>query len=364
MRWTGRLAALVLATAVSTGCGSSLHDATHPEFLSGKDASAWIDREVGDLLAGRHPGVTVLPSKCPFLMNLTGPSRGHCSLLVNGNELHVDVEHNPGHYYYELRDVDTLVVKHDAERTIADGLTAQYGTPFTAHCDGPTVRMIARGDHITCGIDAPAAPDIVTTRVDANVYGYDQVFAPRLPSGDTALERLLGRDVAETREGGVAFAGARMERYLHATAGSALHEELRRRGLLGAVRCPARITLHGWAGTTRPNTASCTAQIGGKTVRYTMRFDGGSGFSVDMGDRNVILIVADLRQTAQRAFEHRLGAQGKPFAVRVECGKDAVVLVEIGAGVPCTATWTGDSQTFEALVSDTYGNYKLEDTDD
>ncbi|MBV8748717.1 MAG: hypothetical protein JO103_03280 [Candidatus Eremiobacteraeota bacterium] len=239
----------------------------------------------------------------------------------------------------------------------------QYGTRFTARCDGPDVRVIAPDDHVTCAIDAPDAPDIVATRVDAEPKGYDE-FLAALPSGDTAVKRFLGSEIAAAAHGGVTFPGSRMERYLHAIAGGYQHEALRRHGLLGNVRCPAQITLSPSSAPTH-----CTARLGRQTEHYDLHVAYGGGLEFDETKQHVVVVLSDVREVARRAFEHRLGGglRGNKvrvrIAVQVDCGHDDVALVTVGGEVPCTATWYrgSEDQPFDIDVHDEDGSYTLED---
>ena len=294
-------------------------------------------------------------------MNLTGHGVGHCTILVDGDELHVDVGHDSDGIE-ELQHVDTLFVKRDAERAIADDLAFEYGTRFTARCDGSDVRVIASDDHVTCAIDAPDAPDIVANRVDATPKGYDE-FLAALPSGATAVERFLGREITAAVHGGVTFPGLRMERYLRAIAGGYQHEALLRHGLLGDVHCPAQVTLSPSSAPTR-----CTARLGRQTEHYDLHVAYGGPLEFDDTKQHVVVVLADVREVARRAFEHRLGGGLRGhrvavrIAIRIDCGHDDVVLVEAGGNVPCAATWyRNDSQGFSIHVNDSNGSYTLLD---
>jgi len=60
-----RLIALLALLLTSACASTSLKDALHPHFLGGKDAEAWIDRRVGNMLAVYHPGLEPHRSRRP-----------------------------------------------------------------------------------------------------------------------------------------------------------------------------------------------------------------------------------------------------------------------------------------------------------
>ncbi len=327
--------AFVLA-ALLAGCGSALHDATHPIFLSGKNAQSWIDEEVGAMLAARHPGVRVGHARCPFLLNLIGSHTERCTVPVGTSELRIDVAYAGN---FGLRDVDALVVKPDAERELKDDLTVEYGVPFTVRCDGPPVRVLPLGGTFGCAIDAPK---ISARRIDVEVVGRDEsLFPHHIKGAESRDTRMLGRAVAERTQGSVDVAGPVMERYLHAIAGGAQHTELVRRGLLGAARCPARIRLSSGS-----KHAVCTVRAGDRAVRYELRFDQGRGLVMEAQQ---IAVMPALRELAQRYYEYRFSTDGKHVAVRVNCGSHPVVVVEPGATLPCHI-WDRDDGTLPIAI--------------
>jgi hypothetical protein len=340
-------AALVLAAALA-GCGSALHDATHPVFLSGEDGGAWIDQDAGAMLAARHPGVAVGHARCPYLMNLTGGRSAQCTIPVGRAELRIDVRLDPR---FHVDDVDALVVKRETERQLTDDLTRRYGVRFTVRCDGPPLRVMPVRAQFPCGIDAPGGS---TGRVDVAVYDRDGSARASLASGDTRQDRMLGRAVTEKTEGGVTLEGPVLARYLHEIVGGAQHGELVRRGLLGAARCPARVTLPPGG-----NHATCTVRAGDVDVRFDLRFDRGSGLQIE---QQQIAIVPALREVAQRYYGHALPSK-KAAELVVNCGPHRTVVVEPGASLRCELG-TGDGKTtFAVKILDASGHFSFEDED-
>jgi hypothetical protein len=341
--------AFILAAAL-VGCGSTLHDATHPVFLSGDDARTWIDEEAGTMLAARHPGVTIGNARCPYLLNLTGRHTERCTIPIGKDEFRIDVARSET---FELRDVDALVVKRDAERELTDDLTLEYGVPFTVRCDGPPVRVVPIRTDFSCAIDAP---DIFADRIDVEAIGRDDRLIPHhLKSGDSREARMLGRDVTEKTEGGVTIAGPVVERYLHEITGGILHAELVRRGLLGAAHCPPRLVL-----SSDSKHATCTVRAGDRSVRYDLRFDKGRGLVIDAQQ---VAVIPVLRELAKRYYQRLWSTNGKVAAVGVTCGSHDVVVVEPGTTLPCKA-WAGDNKAwFVVKIRDAAGNVSFADDD-
>lgn len=294
-----------------TACG----DALHPVMLSGEDAQQLVDIEAGRMLAARHPGIAVGPARCPFLLNLTGGRREECTIPVAGKTMRVNVvRHEAGGggleiVSYAVRDVDALVVKSDAERRVASQLGERYGVPFTVRCDGPPVRVIPINEKFECRIDAPT---IYADRDAVKAVDRDgDVVADSLPSGDTALVRFLGREIAERKNGGVDFPGERLERYLRATAGSpSQHEELVARRLIRSVRCPKRVVLGGLKRVT------CAERLAGTEVKAGVRFDEGRGLVVE---QPAVVVVKALQEISQRYYEDRMRAAHRKPTSRVHC---------------------------------------------
>jgi hypothetical protein len=340
MRSVIRAGALVLAAALA-GC-AALRDATHPAFISGKNAQVWIDNDAAALIAARHPGLNVGASRCPYLLDVSGKRTARCTIPVGGTELRVDVAHDPD---WRLRDVDALVVRSDAERQVAGALTMRYAIPFTVRCDGPEVQAVPVHGHFTCAVDAPI--EIYVKRILVETTGLDDAFvAVPLRSAGSRVERMLGREAAERTTGGITLSGPLVERYARATAGGRRHAELVRRGLLGAAHCPRRIVLSG------TNHVTCTVQAGGTALTYDLRFDEGRGLVIDDPE---ILVVPEMRELAQRYFAFRERAHG-PRAISVDCGKQAVVVAEPGGWLPCTAVVNGTTFPFSVEVKDADGN--------
>src|ERR1700680_4862257 len=134
---------VLLALVLTSACAStSLKDALSPHFLGGKDAEAWVDRRVGNMLAVYHPGLAVGRAHCPFLLTLTGPgSHARCTVPVGQHTLRIDVVSDNG-ADEKLRDVDSVFVERDAERDLAADLARTYAEPFTVHCEGDPVRIV------------------------------------------------------------------------------------------------------------------------------------------------------------------------------------------------------------------------------
>lgn len=294
-----------------TACTLSLH----PVMLSGEDAQRLVDVEAGTMLAARHPGIAVGPARCPFLLNLTGGRTEECTIPAAGRTMRVKVttsETNGGPlniFAYVVRDVDALVVKSDAERRVASQLGEWYGIPFTVRCDGPPVRVIPVKEEFECRIDAPTiyADRDVVKAVDRD----GDVVADGLPSGDKALVRFVGREIAERKNGGVDFPGERLERYLRATAGSpSQHEELVTRRLIRTVHCPKRVILGGLRRVT------CVERLAGTDVKVGVRFDEGRGLVVE---QPVVVVVKALQEISQRYYEYRMRAEHRRPDSRVHC---------------------------------------------
>ena len=341
MRGVVRAVAFALAAALA-GC-NAVHDLTHPAFVSGKQAQAWVDAEAGAMIAARHPGLRVGHAQCPYLLNVSGTRTARCTIPVGDAQLRIDVEHSPT---WTLSDVDAVVVKREANREVAEHLTERYGMPFTARCDGPEVQVIPVGGSVVCAVDAPVA--LYVNRIKVHVLGRDGPLEPaEIPSAGSRVERLLGRDVAEKRSGGITVAGPRVERYLRAIAGGIHHAELVQRRLIGAAHCPRTIVLGGSAH------ASCTVQAGDVPIRYDLRFDEGRGLVVE---EPTIVVAPELREIAERYFAAWLKATGKRGNVALDCGAHPVVVVDPGSVVPCTGQIGDDRGEIDARVTDENGN--------
>jgi hypothetical protein len=326
-----------LLAAVLAGCGSTLHDAFHPVFISGEDARTMLDRDAGAMLAARHPGQTVGPARCPYLMNLTGERVGTCTIPVPGGSMRIGVANGTlVRSFFFPRDIDALVVRRDAEPQLTDDLQRAYGVPFTVRCDGPPVRVLPVKEHFTCAIDA-AGFDVHRLDVFADDR-YGRLRFEPLKHGDTLLARTLGREAAARSNGTIVIAGARAERYLQETAGESLHGELVRRRLLGGSHCPPRIVL------SEQSRARCTVRAGGRAVSYVLAFHGGSGLFI--APTRHLVVVPALQELAQRYLEHQV----RPAAVtHLTCARERVITVDDeDDSLQCTATYGGRAHAFTA----------------
>jgi hypothetical protein len=331
-------AALILATALA-GCGSTPRDAFHPVMISGDDARTMLDRDAGAMLAARHPGLLVGPTRCPFLMNLTGGSLGTCTIPVAGGTMRVGVASDGYmHTFFLPHDIDALVVRRDAEPQLADDLRRAYGVPFTVRCEGAQVRILPVDEHFTCAIEGAG---VAARRVDVVARDRDGRLRFRpLRHSETLVERVLGIDAASRTRGTIVIAGSRAERYLHETAGESLHGELVRRQMLGGVFCPPRIVL------SQRSHVRCTVRAGDRVVSYILSFGEGHGLAITPVEH--IVIVPALQQLAQRFVEQRV----RPAPVtHVTCGHERVITVDEEADVRCKATYGGRVHTVSAQFS-------------
>lgn len=335
-----RLAALALVLiATLTGCWS-LHDAAHPIFLSGTDAQGMIDRSAGNELAALHPDVPVGPSTCGFLLDLTGKRTARCTLPVAGRRMRVDVTAILDMNFPILVNVDALIVKRSAERQIAQRLTLRYGITFAARCAGEPVRVVPVKTPIDCAVSAPGVRPRTLSVFPSDRKGTVGPIALR--GVDTRAVRMLGRSVATRRTDGV-IAGQPVERYLRAIAGADEHDDLVRLGLLGAAHCPRRIAV------TSHQPGSCRVRVGNATIRYDLRFDRLRGFIAEAND--TVIVVAVARDMVRNLDEHVLRLAGTPQTVRVDCGREPVVVLDSDDSLPCTARARGGTKHFavEAL---------------
>jgi hypothetical protein len=151
--------------------------------------------------------------------------------------------------------------------------------------------------------------------------------AGTLAGAKTLEERTLGRDAVERRHGDLTLNGRDVERYLAAGAGDTQRDDLLRRRLLRAPRCPARVSLHG------STHVFCFVPVGEKTVRYDLRFDQGRGLQID--PRGSAFAVAALNEIGRRYFERSMRNAGAPQKFVVDCGPTQVVVFEPGDDVDC-----------------------------
>ncbi|MDB5069060.1 MAG: hypothetical protein JWM87_171 [Candidatus Eremiobacteraeota bacterium] len=322
-----RLAAIAIVLLITlTGCWT-LHDAMHPVFLAGSEAQEMIDSRAGDMLAALYPGVPVGRSKCGYLLDLTGERTAQCTIPVAGQTMRIDVRMMMIVRIPITSDVDALIEKHATERRIARQLDFRYGVRFTASCNGPPVRVVALKTPIACEVRAPGTPP---RRITVTPADRDGDLSPiELAGVDTMEVRMLGRNTATRRTGGADIPGPVAERYLRVLTGGARHDDLVQRGLLGAAHCPPRVRL------TPKNHVACRVRVGNRWLTYSLLFRRGRGFLAVPGDEVVIVPVA--RAFVQRLYERRLRMSGKPEAVRVDCGRQPVVVIGEDDSFPCTA---------------------------
>jgi hypothetical protein len=344
-----RIVFLVSLVLTSACASTSLKDALHPHFLGGKDAEAWIDRRVGNMLAVYHPELAIGRAHCPFLLNLTGPhSQARCTLRVEQGTLRIDVVSDNG-VSERLRDVDSLV----AERDLAADLARSYTEPYTVHCEGDPVHVVPAGEAVDC---TATGSDGLRKTLRAWPRGYTgSLAAGGLDGAETVAERTLGRDVVERRHGGVTLNGRDVERYLAASAAGAEREDLLRRGLLRRPYCPPSVSLHG---TTHD---FCYVPVGEKTLRYDLRFDEGRGLVIKTDA--TALPVAALDEMAARYFERVFRDDGTPQKVVVDCGRAQVLVLEAGAHVPCVLR-TFRAKRDVAITMVSVDEFRFELTDD
>ena len=343
------MAAIVTAVLIACGTLWALREYATPLFVNGPETADRIDQEVGDLIAARFPAAAVGAAHCPPFLDLTGHRTAECTLPVSGAELHLVIDSDfvrriapaPG-------TTDALFVAPDAERTLAAQLTQRFGERFEVRCPGPEVRVISRAPAI-CSVEAP---DLARRGIEVTAYGYaGAVYAEPLRGLSTRAERIFGRDVAERTEGSVVIAGSALERYVQGDASADERGEPGRRGLVGRARCPSRIVLR------EGSHATCTVRVGGLPLRYDVHFEKGLGLRVDT-PRN-IMVVAALREIAVRYFERPHFTGGKPTLSHVDCGRAAVVLVEPGSSVPCTAKVGADTYSFVFQIDDATGGFRI-----
>jgi hypothetical protein len=294
----------------------------------------------------------VTSARCGFFLDLTDRRAARCALPVSGMDMSIRVAVDSAGDV-ALTSEDALVVAADAERRLADALRGEYGEPFTVECPGPRLRVIPLTQTFACAIDAP---DIQRTVVDVKPYGIDRVARPEVEHIPRRFERIFGRDVAERRSGGVSVSGRAVEAYVRGTAAAEMDGEIARRGLLGAVHCPAVVALRA------REHARCTAQVGNRVQVYDMRFDEGRG--VEIESQQMAIVVPALTEVAQRYYERPSSTGGAPVRVVVDCGRDVVKLVEPGASVPCTVTTGAAERNIVLKVLDTTGTFTFVDAED
>jgi hypothetical protein len=346
------LAVAAIGTAVLIGFGAlwALRDYASPSFLNGARTAGLIDADVGDLIAARFPAAAVGAAHCPPLLDLTGHRTGECTLPVSGGELHLVIDSDVLRgAATELATSDALFVAPDAERALAAGLAQRFGERFDVRCPGPDVRVVSEATPVICSVEAP---DVARRGVEVIAHGYaGAVYVQGLNGITTREERTFGRDVAERTQGGVVIAEASLERYLRESASGSERGEVGRRGLVGRARCPARIVLH------EGSHVTCTVRVGGLPLRYDVHFEKGLGLRVDTDRR--AMAVAALREVAVRFFERSRYTGGKPAIAHVDCGTAAVVLVEPGSSVPCTAKVGAETYEFVFQIDDANGAFRI-----
>lgn len=345
-----RLAAIAIVLVFTlTGCWT-LHDAMHPVFLAGSEAQQMIDRQAGDTLAALYPGVQVGPSKCGYLLDLTGERAAQCTIPVAGQTMRINVRMIVAHVP-AVGDGDALIEKHATERRIARRLSLQYGLRFTARCDGLPVRVVELKTPIACEVRAPGIPPrkIAVTPADRN----GDLSPIELAGVDTLQVRMLGRDIATRRTAGADIPGPVVERYVRAIAGGTRHDDLVQRKLLGPPHCPPRVTL------TPKNHVTCRVRVGNRWLAYSLGFAGGGGFVAAAGDEAIIVPIA--RDFVQRVYERRLRTSGKTEAVRVDCGREPVVLIGEDEAFPCTARTRGGTKRLTVTSSGDSGAMDVSD---
>jgi hypothetical protein len=349
-----RIVFLVSLVLTSACASTSLKDALHPHFLGGKDAEAWIDRRVGNMLAVYHPGLAIGRAHCPFLLNLTGPhSHARCTLPVEQGTLRIDVVSDYGSDE-KLRDVESLIVERDAEHDLVADLARRYAEPYTVHCEGDLIRIVPARESVPC---TATGPDGLRKTLNAWPRGYTgSLSGGSLAGAETVAEHTLGRDAVERRHGDLTLNGRDVERYLAATAGGAQREDLVRRGLLRAPYCPPRVSLQGSAH------VLCFVPVGEKTLRYDLRFDQGRGLQIEAPGS--VFAVAALNEMGARYFERSMRNDGTPQKVVVDCGPAQVaVLLEPGDDLPCKLR-TFSAKHAVKIIMESYGVLRFDFTDD
>ena len=343
----GVLGALVLAACVTDCSGAGLHDPLHPRFLSASDAADRISFDFGGMVAASHPDVTVGHPHCPPLVDVSAGHMGRCIVPVTGGEMRVDIgaTSTPN----GVSSPDTLIVRSDAEPKIAVELE-RAGIRSAVRCPGPSVRVVPNGTEIRCTLVRPTAG---RRWVDVRFAGYDDLSVARIWKPRKELEPLYARSVTAHTDDRAVIDGARFGEYLRATAGANAHAELARRGLIRSARCPARIIL------TPDTRATCSVQLGDTPLLYDLRFDRGRGVVVSTD--KVTLIVATVRERAQRYYTHGLPLMDPPIPaatrVRIDCGMHAVALLTPGESLPCAA-FAGDKEfDFGTQLVDSGGTF-------
>ena len=334
-----------------------LHVYLRPDFVSGSRTARQIDAEIGDILAARSPSLDVGHAQCGPLLDLTDHRIAHCILPVSGAHLSVSVAAVPPVSILvplpDLTTDQTLIVRPNAERRLVDALALTYGEKFTASCAGPTVRLLARSESLSCSVEAP---DLDRTNVDVTGAGLDgDVFPAGLPHIATREARMLGQEAAERRDGGVTLDGPALERYVRGSASNAADGEVGRRGLVGAAACPRRVVL------TARTHARCTVAIGDQTQQYDVRFDEGRGLAVDA--QHGVVLVAVVRDIATRYFERDERSGGRPVRAVVDCGHKRVALLDPGESLPCTVANGNGKSNFSAYIEDRSGALSIQPDD-
>lgn len=345
------VALLVIAGVIELSVWTSVRPYASPSIAAGHEIARRIDSEVGDMIAARYPAVTVDAAECPRALDLTGDRTARCTIPVAGSAVRIDVMGSGlGGRKVHFQALDALVVMPDAQRDVADDLAQAYGETFDVRCPGPAVRVLALETPFICSIEAP---DLVRRHLEIRAYQYDGVHVVFGPVGVTPrLERILGRDVTDQREGGVTVEGRALERYVLGSAAFEARGEVGRRRLLGPARCPRRVVLKDL------EHATCTVLVGGRPQRYDVRFDEGRGLVIDT--QQAVEVIPVLRDFATRYFERSRHTGGQPLRAQIDCGTESVALVEPGTSLPCTAQVGEKTFDFAVKVDDPQGDFTIE----
>ncbi len=344
------VALLVIVGIIELSVWTSIRAYASPYVVGGSEIAQLIDSEVGDMIAARFPAAAVGAAECPNLLDLTERRSARCTVPVSGSLLRIDVLRAWDGRRADFQAVDGLVVLPDAQRAVADDLAYAYGETFNVRCLGPAVRVLPPKTTFICSIEAP---DVMRRNLEVSASGYNgDVFPFELDGVAQRQVRILGREVSEQREGGITVDGRALERYVLGSAAIEARGEVRRRGLLGAARCPRRVALKGL------EHATCTVRVGGRTLRYDVRFDEGRGLVIDT--QQAVEVMPVLRDIAAAYFERSRRTGGKPLRAQIDCGTELVLLVEPGTSLPCTAKVGDESFPFAFQIADPQGGFTIE----
>ena len=305
------------------------------------------------MVAASHPSVVVGRAHCPYLIDLSGNHTGRCRLPVTGGAMRVDVGASRTPAGVTLR--DALVVRSEVEPYVAAQLGGSRAR-ITVRCPGPPVRIVpysfADYARIRCTFTrAGQRPN--SARI--TLHGYDGISVAGPEQRDAAHDGLLDHATIAQTKTRVVLDGLRLAPYFRSFAGGTAHDELERRHLIGAVRCPSRITL-----TPRAH-AACSVRVGSEKLSYDLRFDLGRGLVID--DDQSVEVLAVVRERAERYFVHVLPVLDPSFRsgerVHIDCGKGTVALLIPGSDLPCTAYAGGEAFPFVAELTESDGSLTI-----